>query len=249
MTRRRYISTAISTDEALANLALGGYLAPLLFLMAIPHADEAGHLTGKASEFRLLVCPGFPSTTEQVDKALNEITDMGLWSRNGTGINFKPASWRRIQSYISDARFEAAQNPAEHRTSPQNTANQRKVAQNTASSKVGLGVESKVESKVTTPPPATPPDNSNRKGVTDLLACFTPSELDALKQRFPGVDLQWEGGKCLDWWALKKSPMKRPKLAFKNWLEKAKAGGQRVSPPAGEPSKELTYEEEVRQWV
>ena len=147
MGRRRYLSTDASKDKAIARLSRdAGFLAPLLFFMAIPHGDEAGYLPGDAAEFRLLICPGLPVSDEQVEEALTQIVNHRLWSRNGAGIRYKPESWRRIQSYITDSRFESAQNAALQRTS----------AQNSASSKVGWGVELELKSKAAAPlsPPA-----------------------------------------------------------------------------------------------
>ena len=164
MGRRRYISTDASKDKAIARLSRdAGFLAPLLFFMAIPHGDEAGYLPGDAAEFRLLICPGLPVSDEQVEEALTQIVNHRLWSRNGAGIRYKPESWRRIQSYITDSRFESAQNAALQRTS----------AQNSASSKVGWGVELELKSKAAAPlsPPA---PQAAAAAASDSLNQFSP---------------------------------------------------------------------------
>ena len=164
MGRRRYLSTDASKDKAIARLSRdAGFLAPLLFFMAIPHGDEAGYLPGDAAEFRLLICPGLPVSDEQVEEALTQIVNHRLWSRNGAGIRYKPESWRRIQSYITDSRFESAQNAALQRTS----------AQNSASSKVGWGVELELKSKAAAPlsPPA---PQAAAAAASDSLNQFSP---------------------------------------------------------------------------
>lgn len=56
MSRHRSISTYISTDTQVAELAEHGPL--LLFTWAIPHEDDWGRMTGDPRQFKLLVCPG-----------------------------------------------------------------------------------------------------------------------------------------------------------------------------------------------
>ena len=55
----------------------------------------------------------------------------------------------------------------------------------------------------------------------DLLAMFSEDELTEATRRFPAADLEWEAGKCLDWHNAR-SGSANWKLAFKNWLGKAK---------------------------
>ena len=59
-------------------------------------------------------------------------------------------------------------------------------------------------------------------GPSGLLQAFSEEERQALSQTFPGYDLSYEAQKCLDWWSEGGRKMKRPKSAFRNWLEKAK---------------------------
>ncbi|HEY8325769.1 MAG TPA: hypothetical protein VIG77_14815, partial [Ktedonobacterales bacterium] len=59
MSRRRYLSSDISTDPRIAELAEQGALPVLLYTWAITHADDWGRMTGEARQFKLLVCPGF----------------------------------------------------------------------------------------------------------------------------------------------------------------------------------------------
>jgi hypothetical protein len=132
MSRRRYISTDISTDPRLADLAEHGVLPVLLYTWAIAHADDWGRMTGDARQFKLLVCPGLDVTARDVDVALTQIADVGLWLRytveGRAYLAFPSAAWFRYQTYIGcDKRthdgsaIPAPSDPA-YRLSPQETA-------------------------------------------------------------------------------------------------------------------------------
>ena len=58
----------------------------------------------------------------------------------------------------------------------------------------------------------------------DLLALFSEDELTEAIRLFPKLDLEWEAGKCLDWHNARGGSANF-KLAFKNWLGKAKPSG------------------------
>jgi hypothetical protein len=104
MSRRRYLTSDISTDPRIADLSSYGALPVALYLMAITHADDWGRLTGDARQFKLLVCPGFDVTARDIDEALGQIAEVGLWLRYSVEgrayIAFPPASWFRYQTYI-----------------------------------------------------------------------------------------------------------------------------------------------------
>ncbi len=104
MSRHRSISTDISTDRQVAELAEHGPLPLLLYTWAIPHADDWGRLSGDPRQFRLLVCPGLDVTARDVEQALTLIAETGLWLRYEVGgkwyIAFPPASWFKHQNYI-----------------------------------------------------------------------------------------------------------------------------------------------------
>lgn len=80
MSRRRYISTDISTDAQLAMLAQDGPLPLLIYTWAIPHMDDWGRMTGDALQFKLLVCPALDVTAMEVERQLNRIAEVGLWT-------------------------------------------------------------------------------------------------------------------------------------------------------------------------
>jgi hypothetical protein len=135
MSRRRYISTDISTDIKTAELAEYGTLPLLLYTWAIPHMDDWGRMTGDARQFKLLVCPALDVSSKDVDEAINQISSVGLWIRyevDGKNvISIPDDSWFKHQSYINKAKRgddsgsnypKIPTNTEEHRGLPQNTA-------------------------------------------------------------------------------------------------------------------------------
>lgn len=147
MARRRYISTDISTDKKVAELSEKGLLPLLLFTWAVPHMDDWGRITGDAREFKLLVCPGLDVTTREVDAAINDIVEVGLWVRYEVDGKkciawSSKENWFKHQSYInkdkrnndSGSSFPAPpQNTADHRRTPSTTEDDRETPQNTVS--------------------------------------------------------------------------------------------------------------------
>jgi len=105
MSRKRDLSSDISHDERIAELSEHSYLAVALYMMSIPQADDWGRLPGSPREFKMLVCPGFDATKQEIDAALSEIAALGLWERyevNGKKcIAFPPEVWFRRQVYIN----------------------------------------------------------------------------------------------------------------------------------------------------
>ena len=133
MSRRRSISTDISTDPKLADLAQYGPLPLLLYTWAIPHADDWGRLTGEARQFKLLVCPGLDCRVTEIDEALDQVASVGLWERYDVGgrkcIALPLDSFYKHQSYIprkkrdeDKSQFPPPPSLANHRKTPQNTA-------------------------------------------------------------------------------------------------------------------------------
>ncbi len=133
MSRKRYISTEISTDNKISELAECGLLAPLLFTWAIPHMDDWGRITGNAREFKLLVCPGLDVTNRDVEDAINHIVNAKLWIRyEHEGKQcisvMNQDNWFKHQSYIgkdkrlddSKSSFPTPRNAEEHRELPKN---------------------------------------------------------------------------------------------------------------------------------
>ncbi len=135
MSRKRSISTDISTDPKLLDLAAHGALPLLLYTWAIPHADDWGRMAGDPRQFKMIVCPGLDVTAAQVDEALSQIAAVGLWQRyqaDGRQIIAFPAdSWWKHQSYIAQSKRDADKSQfsppdaADCQASPQNTTKHR----------------------------------------------------------------------------------------------------------------------------
>jgi hypothetical protein len=163
MSRRRYISTAISIDKLVNRLARDyGAFAALLYTWMIPHADDAAFLTGDPEEILLTVCPGLRSYSESdVVDALRGMTEIGLVSWDEEKVYFDSESFYRHQSYIPEAKrvdnsehFQARKGRC--RETPRNAAERRETPQNAASPSPS---PSPSPSRAT--PPLTPPFEGN----------------------------------------------------------------------------------------
>lgn len=105
MSRRRYISTDISTDPKVADLAEeGGAFPVLLYTWLIPHLDDWGRAPGDPKEIRLMVLPGFPCTSKDVEQALELMQKVGLIYRYEVAgkkyLCVNPETFYKHQSYI-----------------------------------------------------------------------------------------------------------------------------------------------------
>jgi hypothetical protein len=165
MSRRRYISTDISTDPKLARLAAHGTLPMLLYTWAIPHMDDWGRMSGDPMEFKLQVCPALPVSIEEVEEALDYVEDAGLWQLYEVDgkecIAIDPERWFRHQTYInkekrgddSGSRYPTPPTSEEKNTSPQITANHRRTANNTEN-------QQEIAQKAVSPSPSPSPSIS-----------------------------------------------------------------------------------------
>ena len=115
MSRRRYISTDISIDSKLADLSR---LAVILYTWGIPHASDDCRLTAKnAAECRWMILPNQKCNREEVEEAILELLDIGLWGIDEEGHFFYPSdSFYKYQTYISKSN---------QRKTPQNAAKRR----------------------------------------------------------------------------------------------------------------------------
>lgn len=156
MSRKRYISTDISTDTKVAELSETGLLPVLLFTWAVPHMDDWGRITGDPREFKLLVCPGLDVSSREVDEAINSIVDIGLWKRYTVdgkrciSVAHKE-NWFKHQSYISKDKREndggstfppPPQNTEERRETPKNAEEVQETPQNPVSFSLSSSVSS-----------------------------------------------------------------------------------------------------------
>jgi hypothetical protein len=157
MSRRRQITSDISTDAKVSDLAPYGVLPMLLYTWAIPHADDLGRITADPRQFRLLVCPAVETTPAEVETALEQIASVGLWEmREESGqryFQFPLESWFKHQSYINAKKREQALLAEVQRKSPENAVEQRKSPQ-----------------KGVTPTPTPNDDDSSRARSIDRIA-------------------------------------------------------------------------------
>lgn len=144
MARRRYISTAISCDAAVSELAEDyGEFAALLYTWMIPHAEDNGSINADISSLILMVIPGIRSRTKKdVEKALLGMVEKSLiaWDRDRNIIQF-PESFYIYQTYIAEKRRTIAEEKAKNtqeikskkhsgtNEQDENSAKQRKTAQ------------------------------------------------------------------------------------------------------------------------
>lgn len=154
MARRRYLSTEISVDEAVNDLAAEcGDFASLLYTWMIPHAEDDGIIRASLRKLQSLVVPMRRDKTEDdIRVALVGMVRFGLleWDEDAGLIIFPEAAFYRYQTYIKPERRRAAQPtqdsavPEESEPTPQNAADQRTTPQNTASFNPSLSPSSSV---------------------------------------------------------------------------------------------------------
>lgn len=153
MSRKRYISTDISTDSKVDDLASRSLLAALVYTWAVPHMDDWGRITGETKEFKMQVCPGIDVSVKDIDEAIQHVMDVGLWIRYEVDGKrclsvSKPDSWFKHQSYINkakrdddsgssfpslDKRRKTPQNAEEQQETPKSGEEQQRVPQNAVS--------------------------------------------------------------------------------------------------------------------
>lgn len=104
MSRRRYISTAISIDSTINQLALeAGDFAALLYTWMIPHAEDSAMIAAQPNELLYMVVPARRDKTEaDIEAALLHMDSLGLvaWQRDEGVIYFNTATFYRYQAYI-----------------------------------------------------------------------------------------------------------------------------------------------------
>ena len=108
MSRRRYISSAISLDRVVNRLAAqAGDFAVLLYTWMIPHAEDSARITADPEELLYMVVPGRRDKTAQdVENALLHMAGLKLiaWKRAEGVIYFDTESFYRYQAYIPKAK-------------------------------------------------------------------------------------------------------------------------------------------------
>ena len=102
MSRRRYLSTDISLDPRVNQLATkAGDFAALFYTWLIPHADDDCSLSGDPETLLYTVLPGRrDKTVGDIAKTLDAICQAGLLIREDHHLIFPPDTFYRYQSYI-----------------------------------------------------------------------------------------------------------------------------------------------------
>jgi len=108
MSRRRYISSAISLDRVVNRLAAeAGDFAVLLYTWMIPHAEDTARISADPEELLYMVVPGRrDKTADDVEAALLHMASLKLiaWKRAEGVIYFDTKSFYRYQAYIPKAK-------------------------------------------------------------------------------------------------------------------------------------------------
>jgi hypothetical protein len=165
MSRRRYLSTEISMDDAVNRLIREhGHFAGLFYTWLIPHAGDDGVIHGNVQELRMRVIPGQSQVaTEDVEAALAGMVALGLieWDPGQREVRFPGEKFYKYQTYIK-ARARPTPPPA----SPNGVENQRKSAQNTVSFSSPPSSSSSVSdsSSSSSPPPSRARETSGGGG-------------------------------------------------------------------------------------
>jgi hypothetical protein len=114
MSRRRYVSTDISLDEAVDAVAQQSDFAALLYTWMLPHVKDDATITGSAKRLLAEVLPHRrDKTVADIEAALEIIEGAGLfvWDRENDCILFDCDAFYRYQSYIkAENRRESAEN-------------------------------------------------------------------------------------------------------------------------------------------
>lgn len=161
MSRRRYVSTDISTDKVVNQLAVKhGDFAALFYTWLIPHAEDNATFPADPEELLMKVCPGRrDKEIADVEAAIAAMLSLGLVERcaDPRRLRFPKSSFYKHQSYITEARRgapEAAPDAAPSESSAQSSEDQRNSAQIIASSSFSFSDSLRDSSGTDAPVPA-----------------------------------------------------------------------------------------------
>ena len=140
MSRKRYVSTNISVDPRVRDLAQQSEFAALLYTWMIPHADDSASITADPEELLMQVVPGFRwRTAEDVASALDLMVSLELLLRVDDRLRFPPESFYKYQAYIGSERRNGGPPPEPAPVEPATVehagAKPRKSAQHRAGSR------------------------------------------------------------------------------------------------------------------
>lgn len=140
MSRRRYLSTRISLDTVVNDLAVQSDFAALLYTWMIAHAEDSASISASGpDELMLAVVPGRrDKAPADVEDALLLMDALGLvsWDRDAGAVYFDSASFYHYQSMIREerrvdnsshfSRIPAKPGSAKRRQTPPNAASSAK---------------------------------------------------------------------------------------------------------------------------
>jgi len=198
MSRRRYISTDISTDDRVAQLSVFGQL---LYILMIPHAGDDGGITAKPVELRALVVPNLTRRKpSHVMEATAEMVRLELLEEcaEEQRFYFPPDAFYKYQRYIT----------ANRRKSAQNSANPRAIDE--ISTSVSVSVPVKEED----PPPKT------RARVRPLSA-IDEALIAEFQVEFPLANVSFEAEQFRDYCLSGRGKYTDHTAAFRKWARKA----------------------------
>ena len=173
MSRRRYVSTHISLDSIVNQVAADcGDFAALLYTWMIPHAEDDTTITGDPGELFPMVCPARrDKTVVDVERAVSEMVAHGLlWAyRDAKGkpmLQFPPDNFYKYQTYIPQSKrnYRDMREVYGEKT-PQNTENHRRTPQNTASPSLSPSPSPSLSSDKEKEGTPLPPNGFNRESA------------------------------------------------------------------------------------
>lgn len=205
MSRRRYISTDISTDKRLNKLA---DFPALLYTWMVPHAADDATLNGDVEEFMAIVLPmRRDKTIGDVESALAALCCAGLIQWDGKTIYFPVEAFYRYQTYIKVENRRTANIDLEQHPSRKNAEEQRETPEKAVSLSPSLSLSPSVSPSVSSAdvPPA--------KRITDDFR-------EEMAIEFPDLDEGTEFERATNHIAYRKAIDKR--LYYRNWLKNAR---------------------------
>lgn len=138
LARRRYISTKISLDKVVNEIAKQhSDFAALLYTWGIPHAEDDCTIKADPDELLMQIFPGRrDKSVEDVEQALTALADAGLilWDRQAEIIQYPMDSFYTHQTYIAANNRRTANIVNNYKSPAKISANKRRKAQIAVSS-------------------------------------------------------------------------------------------------------------------
>lgn len=164
MSRRRYLSTDISTDSKINRLrSEAGDFALVLYTWMIPHASDKAVIEADPEELLAIVCPLMrDKTPEDATNALQAMAEIGLiwWNKDDDVIAF-PESFEDYQNYLKSDRRRSPQEVEDHRNSSCFHDVPRNSTKNSASFSFSSSLKSSSSTATVAPAREKPPPQIN----------------------------------------------------------------------------------------